>query len=95
MLQLRNLLPLLVGEDKFLHQIHIEEKFGPALKNSEESNNAKKKTSVAIGYNYDEDDKFSSAAGKPEDMKNVSSVPALNLELNEENDSESDIDLGL
>lgn len=90
-----------VTEDKFLHQIHLEEKFGPVLKNAEESHSNKKKATVAIGYNYDDDDSglntSSSLIIKSDDsIKNNSiPLPLVNLDGDDENDSESDIDLGI
>lgn len=91
----------LVPEDKFLHQIHLEEKFGPVLKNVEESHSHsnKKRATVAIGYNYDEDSSLTSnnLILKSEECVKNSSVPLplVNTDPDEENDSESDIDLGM
>ena len=85
-----------VAEDKFLHQIHLEEKFGPVLKNSEESNPTKKKACAAIGYNYDEDDGTNnlSLVKIDDTIKNNFSSPSGDGNAEDENDSESDIDLG-
>lgn len=75
---------IVVPEGKFLHQIHVEEKFGSSLKSSDES---KKRPTAAIGYNYEEDDDNAKSNALP------TSSAGSNTE--EDNDSESDVDLGL
>lgn len=47
---------LFLGEEKFLHQLAVEERFGVTLeeKEAQREKAEKKGTGVAIGYNYDE-----------------------------------------
>lgn len=87
-----------VAEDKFLHQIHLEEKFGPVLKSTEEPS-SKKRACAAIGYTYDDDDNGASTSSSShskldDNSKALLAAPASNAEDDEDNDSESDIDLG-
>lgn len=81
----------LVPEGKFLHQINLEEKFGPVLKNVEQEP-SKKRATVAIGYNYDDDNTNNSPMVRVEEPKKDSN--ALNSDEEKDDDSESDIDLG-
>lgn len=75
----------LVTEEKFLHQIHLEEQFGSSTKL--ESNKDKKKSSnnAAIGYNYDTEEPIPETV-KPSDSSTLEDKPE---------DEDSDIDLGI
>lgn len=69
------------------------------MKNAEEPSSSKKRACAAIGYSYDEDDNGASTSGSSfskvdDNSKTLSAAPASNVEDDEENDSESDIDLG-
>lgn len=80
----------LVSEEKFLHQIFLEEQFGPVQKLGEEEKKkvlASKK--AAIGFTYDDSTPSSSAAASS--SHNITVVPP---EAVEEDESDSDIDLG-
>jgi len=63
------------------------------LKSSDESNSSKKRSTAAIGYNYDEDDGISSTVDRAKN--NVLPTSSVDGDAAEENDSDSDIDLGL
>lgn len=82
-----------VTEDKFLHQINLEEKFGPVLKNAEQETTKKRQT-VAIGYNYDDGNDYSGPAKTDDHSKKDFAASLVNTEENNDDDSESDIDLG-
>lgn len=82
-----------VSESKFLHQIHIEEKFGNSLKNSDETSSVKKKPTAAIGYKYDEDEE-STPIVLDKGRNSLSQISSGDANAEEDNDSESDIDLG-
>lgn len=73
----------IVPEEKFLHQIHLEEQYGSSTKL--ESNKDKKKSSnnAAIGYNYETEEAI------PEPPKTDSSAPE------EKEDDDSDVDLDI
>ena len=81
-----------VPEGKFLHQISLEEKFGPVLKNVEQEP-SKKRATVAIGYNYEDDGVNNSPMVRVEEPKKELNV--LNSDEEKDEDSESDIDLGM
>jgi arginine/serine-rich splicing factor 16 len=74
----------LVTEEKFLHQIHLEEQFGSSTKLDFGREKKKSNNSAAIGYNYETDEAIS------EIPKTVdSNVPE------EKEDEDSDIDLDI
>ena len=79
-----------VSEEKFLHQIHAEEQFGPVHKTGEEDKKkmlASKK--AAIGFTYED----STPSGGGVASTSLLS-PTMPVEATEEDDSDSDIDLG-
>jgi len=79
----------LVSEEKFLHQIHMEEQFGPVHKTGEDDKKkmlASKK--AAIGFTYED-----STPGVATSTSLLS--PTMPVEATEEDDSDSDIDLGI
>ena len=80
----------LVSEEKFLHQILLEEQFGPVQKFGEEEKKkmlAPKK--AAIGFTYDDSVPSSSTA-----VSISHNIPLIPPEATEEEESDSDIDLG-
>ncbi|XP_046652107.1 CLK4-associating serine/arginine rich protein-like isoform X1 [Daphnia pulicaria] len=80
-----------VSEEKFLHQILLEEQFGPVQKLGEEEKKkmlAPKK--AAIGFTYDDSTPSSSAAASTSH-----NIPVVPPEATEEEESDSDIDLDL
>lgn len=81
---------LLVTEEKFLHQIFLEEQFGPVQKLGEEEKKkvlASKK--AAIGFTYDDSTPSSSTAAS-----SSHNITVVLPEAVEEDESDSDIDLG-
>uniref|UniRef100_A0A1B6IL57 Suppressor of white apricot N-terminal domain-containing protein n=1 Tax=Homalodisca liturata TaxID=320908 RepID=A0A1B6IL57_9HEMI len=80
-----------VSEDKFLHQLNIEEQFGPVEKTEPQPIEGKKKVvGAAIGYNYSEGGTVAApaAAGEPAKEEKVSSE-----EENEDDDDDDDSDI--
>ncbi|KAG7199428.1 hypothetical protein KM043_014056 [Ampulex compressa] len=74
-----------VTEEKFLHQIHLEEQFGSSTKPDSIKDKKKSCNNVAIGYNYETEEPI------PESVK-----PLDNLISEEKPDDEdSDIDLDI
>ncbi len=81
---------ILFSEEKFLNQIFVEEQFGPVQKLGEEEKKkmlASKK--AAIGFTYDDSTPSSSAAASTSH-----NIPVVPQEALEEDESDSDIDLG-
>lgn len=72
-----------MSEEKFLHQIHLEEQFGSSTKPEAIKDKKKSSNNAAIGYNYDTDEPL------PESVK-----PEVNLSEEKADDEDSDIDLG-
>lgn len=71
-------------EEKFLHQIHIEEQFGSAAKPDAAKDKKKSTANAAIGYNYETEEPISDTA-KPVESVGTDDKPE---------DEDSDIDLG-
>jgi len=74
-----------VTEEKFLHQIHLEEQFGSSTKLDAAKDKKKSANSAAIGYNYETEEPI------PEPVKTVD--PVMSEEKGD--DEDSDIDLGI
>lgn len=74
----------LVPEEKFLHQIHLEEQFGSSTKIEAAKDKKKSSNNAAIGYNYETDEPIAETAKAPE--------PSESQE--DKDDEDSDIDLG-
>lgn len=74
---------LAINEDKFLHQIFLEERFGPVLKPNEDEKKKLSDKKAAIGYIYEDstiepplaqlgtDDKSSSEDEKDDDLSDI------------------------
>jgi len=77
----------LVSESKFLHQLYLEEKFGPVSK--ADADDAKKKSiaTAAIPYKYDEDTIHIDDSRKYLDIK-------PKTEDSDESEEESEVDFG-
>lgn len=85
-----------VREEKFLHQIRLEEQFGPIVNKSiEEEKKALAPKKAAIAFTYTED-----AEPEEEERPSSTNVDAAMADAEEaiaegsEEDSDSDIDLG-
>lgn len=76
---------ILVTEEKFLHQIHVEEQFGSSTKLDAAKDKKKSANNAAIGYNYETEELI------PELTKPVD--PVMSEEKGD--DEDSDIDLGI
>lgn len=74
-----------VTEEKFLHQIHLEEQFGSSTKLDSTKDKRKSANNAAIGYNYETEEPI------PEPVK--SGDPVISEEKGD--DEDSDIDLGI
>lgn len=74
----------IVTEEKFLHQIHLEEQFGSSTKLDAARDKKKSCNNVAIGYNYETEEPISET------------VKSLDIVISDEkaDDEDSDIDLG-
>lgn len=72
-------------EEKFLHQIHLEEQFGSSTKLDAAKDKKKSANNAAIGYNYETEEPI------PEPVKTVD--PVISEEKGD--DEDSDIDLGI
>lgn len=72
-------------EEKFLHQIHLEEQFGSSTKLDAAKEKKKSANNAAIGYNYETEEPI------PEPAKSADVV--ISEEKGE--DEDSDIDLGI
>lgn len=79
------LLFILVTEEKFLHQIHLEEQFGSSTKPESIKDKKKSSNNAAIGYNYETEEVV------PEPTKSAD----LNTPEDKPDDEDSDIDLGI
>ncbi|XP_017886245.1 CLK4-associating serine/arginine rich protein isoform X2 [Ceratina calcarata] len=73
-----------VTEEKFLHQIHLEEQFGSSTKLDAARDKKKSSNNVAIGYNYETEEPM------PETMKSLDNVGP-----DDKDDEDSDIDLDI
>lgn len=74
----------IVTEEKFLHQIHLEEQFGSSTKLDAARDKKKSSNNVAIGYNYETEEPI------PETVKSMDTV----VSDEKGDDEDSDIDLG-
>lgn len=74
-----------VTEEKFLHQIHLEEQFGSSTKLDAARDKKKSCNNVAIGYNYETEEPISET------------VKSLDIVISDEkaDDEDSDIDLDI
>ena len=85
---------ILVGEEKFLHQIYVEEQFGtPYLNILAEKEKEKKKyfanKKAAIGYNYE-----SNSVIPDEEEEEKENDENENNEDEEDDEAASDVDFG-
>ncbi|XP_043284481.1 CLK4-associating serine/arginine rich protein-like isoform X2 [Venturia canescens] len=74
-----------VTEEKFLHQIHLEEQFGSSTKPDSIKDKKKSSNNAAIGYNYDTEEAI------PEPVKHTEQ----NTSEEKPEDEDSDIDLDI
>ncbi|KAF3421410.1 LOW QUALITY PROTEIN: hypothetical protein E2986_00251 [Frieseomelitta varia] len=74
-----------VTEEKFLHQIHLEEQFGSSTKLDSARDKKKSCNNVAIGYNYETEEPI------PETVKSLDTV----ISDEKADDEDSDIDLDI
>lgn len=74
-----------MNEEKFLHQVHLEEQFGSSTKLDAAKDKKKSANNAAIGYNYETEEPISETV-KPVD-------PVISEEKGD--DEDSDIDLGI
>jgi len=96
---------LAVSEDKFLHQIHLEEQFGTAVGPGKHKHHQEIKSSIpkaAIGYTYDDSNptgnawsvtgsKGAAGAAGPIDKKKDFNKP----KSDSEEDSDEELDFGM
>ncbi|XP_015109649.1 CLK4-associating serine/arginine rich protein [Diachasma alloeum] len=73
-----------VTEEKFLHQIHLEEQFGSSTKPDSIKDKKKSSNNAAIGYNYETDEPIQEAIR-----------PDANSSEEKPDDEDSDIDLDI
>lgn len=84
---------LAINEDKYLHQLHLEEQFGVNAQQLElekakkKSNNSGGGGGVAIGYTYESD------TNEPTSNFNATNIIATAANANTQEDSDSDIDV--
>lgn len=74
-----------VTEEKFLHQIHLEEQFGSSTRPDVLKDKKRSSNNAAIGYNYETDEPIPESAKAPESITTD----------DKQDDEDSDIDLGL
>ncbi|XP_015429065.1 PREDICTED: CLK4-associating serine/arginine rich protein-like isoform X1 [Dufourea novaeangliae] len=74
-----------VTEEKFLHQIHLEEQFGSSTKLDAARDKKKSSNNVAIGYNYETEEPI------PETVKSLDTVGSE--EKGDDEDSDIDLDI--
>ncbi|EFN68597.1 Splicing factor, arginine/serine-rich 16 [Camponotus floridanus] len=74
-----------VTEEKFLHQIHVEEQFGSSTKVDAAKDKKKSANNAAIGYNYETEEPI------PEPVK--SGDPVISEEKGDDEDSDIDLDI--
>ncbi|XP_076301147.1 uncharacterized protein LOC143219160 isoform X1 [Lasioglossum baleicum] len=74
-----------VTEEKFLHQIHLEEQFGSSTKLDAARDKKKSSNNVAIGYNYETEEPI------PETIKSLDTV--VSDEKGDDEDSDIDLDI--
>ncbi|XP_011062645.1 PREDICTED: CLK4-associating serine/arginine rich protein isoform X1 [Acromyrmex echinatior] len=74
-----------VTEEKFLHQIHLEEQFGSSTKLDAAKDKKKSANNAAIGYNYETEEPI------PEPVKTIDSV--ISEEKGDDEDSDIDLDI--
>lgn len=74
-----------MNEEKFLHQVYLEEQFGSSTKLDAAKDKKKSANNAAIGYNYETEEPI------PEPVKPVD--PVISEEKGD--DEDSDIDLGI
>ncbi|XP_071555755.1 uncharacterized protein [Temnothorax nylanderi] len=75
-----------VTEEKFLHQIHLEEQFGSSTKLDAAKDKKKSANSAAIGYNYETEEPI------PEPAKTTVD-PVISEEKGDDEDSDIDLDI--
>lgn len=75
---------IIVSEEKFLHQIHLEEQFGSSTKPDSIKDKKKSSNNAAIGYNYETEEPI------PETVKSD-----INSSEEKPDDEDSDVDLGM
>ena len=78
-----------VSEEKFLHQIHLEEQFGSSTKPETGKDKKKSSNNAAIGYNYETEEAITESAIKPQEI-----VSGNEDKSTPPDDEDSDIDLG-
>lgn len=83
------LFKLLVTENKFLHQLYLEEKFGPI--NKSDADDAKKKSiaNAAIPYKYSDEDTI-----QTDDSRRYLDIKPK-IDCSDESDEESEVDFGM
>lgn len=74
-----------VTEEKFLHQIHLEELYGSSTKLDAAKDKKKSSNNAAIGYNYETEEPI------PEPVK--SADPMMSEEKGDDEDSDIDLDI--
>lgn len=82
-----------ISEDKFLHQLHLEEQYGANAQQLEVEKAKKKSTSsggVAIGYTYEDD----TSADPNQSGFNAAGIVAPNTQQ-DESDSDIDVDVSI
>lgn len=78
----------LVSENKFLHQLYLEEKFGPVGKSDVEDAKKKSTANAAIPYKYSDEDTI-----QIDDSKKYLDIKPK-TDDSDESDEESEIDFG-
>lgn len=78
----------LVSENKFLHQLYLEEKFGPVGKSDVDDAKKKSTANAAIPYKYSDEDTI-----QIDDSKKYLDIKPK-TDDSDESDEESEIDFG-
>lgn len=82
-----------ITEDKYLHQLHLEEQFGVQAPQIDIEKSKKKTVGVAIGYTYDDDNNVAEPANVPSVANVASTISAATSE--DSDDSDIDVDVAI
>jgi len=81
-------LKILVSESKFLHQLYLEEKFGPVTKTDADDAKKKSTANAAIPYKYSDEDTI-----QIDDSRKYLDIKPK-YDGSDESDEESEVDFG-
>lgn len=85
-----------ITEEKYLHQLHLEEQFGISAQQMELEKPKKKTGGVAIGYTYDDDSVgLGDTTSNNYNVTNVAPNPTTGNNSQEDSDSDIDVDVSI